>query len=242
MRTSRLFTETPMAPGQEVALDDSRGHYAMRVLKLRPGDPVVLFNGDGFDYAGELLPVEGRQVRVSITARLPAMAESPLQIILAQGISRGERMDQTLQKATELGVFAIQPLVTERVEVRLQGERLGKRLAHWRGVLNSACEQCGRARVPALYDTVDLDSWLSGGRQAVRVALDPAASRPLSSIPAPTGPVALLVGPEGGLSEAELKRCAVAGFMTCCLGPRILRTETAGPAALAVLQAAFGDL
>lgn len=224
-----------------VTLAPDTSHYVLRVLRLRTGDRVVLFNGDGFDYAGQLGATERDRVVVEIDARLPAAPESPLQTTLVQAISRGERMDQTLQKATELGVSAIQPLFTERVEVRLSGQRLGRRMDHWRAVVRSACEQCGRARVPAVAQPLGLGEWAAMACEGQRLALDPDADRHLSGWMPGDHDVHILVGPEGGLSRAErdlLARCSVIAVR---LGPRVLRTETAGAAALAVLQAVAGD-
>jgi 16S rRNA (uracil1498-N3)-methyltransferase len=241
MRISRLFTEQPLAPGAEVLLDEGASHYVLRVLRLGAGDPLVLFNGDGFDYAGQIAPAEGRGARIILGDRLPAASESPLTLTLVQAVSRGERMDQTLQKATELGVAAIQPILTERVEVRLGGRRLEKRERHWLGVIRSACEQSGRGRVPALLPLVTLDEWLGRTAQALRLALHPGAADSLASQPVGSAGVELLVGPEGGLSGSEVQRIEAGNVVLVRLGPRVLRTETAGPAALAVLQARGGD-
>ena len=240
MKVSRFHTAAELAPDREVVLEDRTGHYLHRVLRLRPGDGLVLFNGDGFDYAAELLPGPRDRTRVLVNARLPAVAEPGLEVILVQAVGKGDRMDTTLQKSTELGVSAVQPVFTERTEVRLTGSRLEKRQAHWRGVLISACEQCGRARVPELRDAMNLDDWLAGPPAAHRLVLAPGAERALASVQ-PRGAVELLVGPEGGFSEAELRRLTLAGCVAVSLGPRILRTETAGPAALVVLQTVAGD-
>lgn len=242
MRISRLFTDQPLEPGSEVALDAEASLYLVRVLRLRKGDALVLFNGDGSDYAAELTVPRKEQVRLQVNARLPAVAESPLDLTLVQAISRGERMDQSLQKATELGVRALQPLFTERVEVRLDGERLDKRMAHWRGVIQAACGQSGRARVPELRPPLDLNQWLETPAPGLRLALAPGADRGLASMDPVTGPVEVLVGPEGGFNEAETSACERAGLLAVSLGPRILRTETAGPVAIAVLQALHGDI
>jgi 16S rRNA (uracil1498-N3)-methyltransferase len=241
MRLSRLFTDQELAPGTEVPLDAAAAHYLLRVLRLKTGDRLVLFNGDGADYAAQVTATEKRQVRVAVDSRLPGTPESPLGVTLVQAISRGERMDQSLQKATELGVCGIQPLVTERVEVRLRGARQDKRMAHWLAVVRSACEQSGRARIPELHPVATLADWLSLPVGHPRVALDPGAAKPLSALELRGGRLELLVGPEGGLSDAELRRLAAGGVTRVRMGPRVLRTETAGPAAIAVLQAIAGD-
>jgi len=240
MRISRFFTEQDLQAGHACSLDPAASHYIARVLKLRPGDPLVLFNGDGADYAGVLSQSGRAECRVEIRSRLPAAPESPLQVTLVQGISRGERMDLTLQKATELGVAAIQPLVTERVEVRLLGERLDKRMAHWLSVIRSACEQCGRARVPALFAPVEWPDWAARPAMHPRFVLDPEGDRAISGLVLQPGVIEVAVGPEGGFSAAELAQLGTVERVR--IGPRVLRTETAGPAALAILQALAGDL
>lgn len=240
MRVSRLYTAADLAPDEEAVLEERTGHYLHRVLRLRPGDGLVLFNGDGFDYAAELLPGPRDRTRVLVNARLPAVAEPGLDLTLVQAVGKGDRMDTSLQKSTELGVSAIQPVFTERTEVRLAGSRLEKRQAHWRGVLIAACEQSGRARIPELHEARSLEDWLAGSAAAHRLVLAPGAERALASVQ-PRGPVDILIGPEGGFSEAELRRLTLAGCLPVSLGPRILRTETAGPAALAVLQTVAGD-
>ncbi|MEM1410917.1 MAG: 16S rRNA (uracil(1498)-N(3))-methyltransferase [Pseudomonadota bacterium] len=240
MRISRLYTDQPLAPETELVLDERRGHYLQRVLRLRPGDTLVLFNGDGNDYAVEFLGGPKAAPRVRVNARLPAVPESPLQLVLAQAVGKGDRMDQVLQKATELGVAGVQPLFTERTEVRLSGSRLARRMDHWRAVTIAACEQSGRARLPDLHPPLDLDSWLATPGDALRLALVPGAERPLTAV-APVPEMALLIGPEGGLSEREVAALTLSGCVPVAFGPRILRTETAGPAAVAVLQAMAGD-
>ena len=210
-------------------------------MKLRAGNPLVLFNGDGSDYAAEIVTIGNTAAELVINTRLPAAAESPLRITLVQAVSRGERMDYCLQKATELGVATIQTLLTERVEVRLDEKRLAKRMAHWRGVITSACEQSGRARLPHLFPPIPLREWQRSYSSAVRLVLEPGTDLSLTSRTFNAMAVELLIGPEGGLSEAELQELDIAGVIKVCLGPRVLRTETAGPAAIAVLQAMAGD-
>lgn len=229
-----------------VELDGAPAHYLVRVLRLAVGDPVTLFNGDGGDYAGELCAVARDRATVRVgDVRVPAR-ESPLKIILVQAVSRGERMDYTLQKATELGVSCIQPLTSQRVEVRLDQNKQAKRLAHWQGVVISACEQSGRAVVPEVKPLLSLQQWLrtwneKPGADGPCLVLDPGATTRLSKVPLETSCVSLLIGPEGGFSDAELAQVKAAGLTPASLGPRVLRTETAGPAAIAVLQAVSGD-
>lgn len=241
MRQSRVYTQQALEPGAEVILEPEAGQYLVRVLRLRAGESLVLYNGDGSDYAAELVSAQRDRVRVQVFARLPAVAESPLSLTLVQAISRGERMDYTLQKATELGVTAVQPVFSGRVEVRLEGSRLDKRMAHWRGVVQASCGQCGRATVPEIKAPLDLDEWLQSPAAGLRLVLAPGAGLSIGALDPVTVPVEILVGPEGGLSEAEHLRCEQAGVVAVSMGPRILRTETAGPAAIAVLQAMHGD-
>jgi 16S rRNA (uracil1498-N3)-methyltransferase len=212
------------------------------VLRLSIGDAVTLFNGDGKDYMGEVCRLQGRCVSVRIiNSRVPGN-ESPLKITLVQAISRGERMDYSLQKATELGVFCVQPLVSERVEVRLDEKRQLKRLEHWRSVVISACEQSGRAIVPGVMTPMTLHEWMATADESQRLILDPAATTSLSAHRLKGDAVSILVGPEGGFSSEEIEAVRAKGIGAVSLGPRVLRTETAGPAAITLLQTAAGDL
>lgn len=245
MRIHRVHTAQALQPGREVVLEESSSHYLGRVLRLAPGQAVVLFNGDGHDYAAEIVSPARRGMALRVDSRLPGLPEPPLDITVVQAVSRGERMDLTLQKCTELGAAAFQPLLSERVEVRLTGDKLGKRMEHWRGVIISACEQSGRTRVPELRAPLGLADWLGGVAPAVRLALDPAGDVALARASldlSPGEPVEILVGPEGGFTEIELAQMNARGVLTVSLGPRILRTETAAPAAVAVLQSLVGDL
>jgi 16S rRNA (uracil1498-N3)-methyltransferase len=245
LRIHRIHTAQALQPGREVLLEDSSSHYLSRVLRVGAGDSVVLFNGDGHDYVAAVLRPARRQLALRVDSRLPGLAEPPVAITVVQAVSRGERMDQTLQKCTELGAAAFQLLLSERVEVRLGGDKLGKRMEHWRGVIVAACEQCGRARVPELFAPITLAAWLERATGAPRLVLDPQASEPLARALADPGPLAaveLAVGPEGGFCEFELAEMRAHGTRPVSLGPRTLRTETAAPAALAVLQSVLGDL
>lgn len=243
MRTIRCFVDAPLAPGAVVTLSESATAHLVRVLRLSAGDPVVLFNGNGQDFAATLRSVGKRGAEAEVHDARPVANESPLRITLAQGIARGEKMDWVLQKATELGVAAIIPVSTERTEVKLDAERAGKRLAHWQGILCAACEQSGRARLPALAEPRTLAAYAATEPAVVKLVLDPGGELGLRDLSLPAAAeVALLVGPEGGLSERDLATAHAAGFRGLRLGPRILRTETAGLAALAALQALYGDL
>ena len=224
-----------------VELTGTAGHYLTRVLRLSEGDPVTLFNGDGHDYSAVITGVMPQLVQVRImNSSLPGN-ESPLKITLVQAISRGERMDYALQKATELGVYRIQPLISQRVGVRLDASRQAKRLKHWQGVVISACEQSGRAFVPEVRTPLSITDWLSESDKAQRLVLDPLANSKLPDLSVKGDALHILVGPEGGFTDDEIKETRANDVVAVSLGPRVLRTETAGLAAIAVLQAKTGD-
>jgi len=241
VRAPRLHHPGPLAGRGEVALPEAALRH-LRVLRLRPGAALVLFDGRGGQWRAELLP--GGRAR--LLEHQPLEREAPLPVHLAQAPGRGERMDWALQKAVELGAAGIQPVWTARSTPPLEGQRLARRLRHWRAVVAAACEQCGRNRLPEVAPPLPLERWLAGlGPPAageLRLALSPGGGLRLRELSAPTGPVRLLVGPEGGLAPEELERAEACGFRPLTLGPRVLRTETAGPAALAALQALWGDL
>ncbi len=242
MRIPRIYLPLPLTVGATVPLDDNAFNHAVRVLRLKPGAPLALFNGEGGAFAAILADIGKREAQAQITEALPGEVESPLRVVLAQGVSRGEKMDYTLQKAVELGVVAIQPLFTERGGVALSGERLDRKVRHWRGVVIGAGEQCGRNRLPEVREPLTLTAWRARAAEpGLRLLLDPLAERGLRGLEPPTETVTLLIGPEGGLSPAEIAQARTAGFTGVRLGPRILRTETAGMAALAAVQALWGD-
>ena len=244
MRIPRIYTgPAPLNPGSEIELPDDAFRHTVQVLRLRPGAPLVLFNGDGNDYPATLASVERRRAGVRIEGCKPNTSESPLELHLVQAISKAEHMDLTLQKAVELGVHAIQPVLSIR-GLRLPAERLARKLEHWRAVIVSACEQCGRSRIPELRDPLKLDAWLQSQAPAdgLRLLLDPCAAQGLDTLTPPTGTVELLIGPEGGFAPEELELAARARLLGLRLGPRVLRTETAGIVATALLQAQWGDL
>ena len=238
MRLSRFFIDAPLSLGQH-ELPEAQAHYIGRVLRHAAGDAVQLFDGSGQEYLGELIEVGKKAVRVELREQLAGQAESPLRIHLGQGLSRGERMDWAIQKATELGVGEITPIVSERCEVRLKDERADKRLAHWRQVAISACEQCGRSVLPLIHPPITLAEWQAHVQAELKLVLHPVAA-PLESHARPQS-LAFLIGPEGGLSEAEVEQARAAGFHAARLGPRVLRTETAPVVALAVAQQLWGD-
>lgn len=244
MRTIRIHLDAVLAPGLVLALPPQAAEHIARVLRMGSGDPLVVFNGDGHDYAATITALGKRDVSVRVESSRPVSNESPLRLTLAQGIARGEKMDLIVQKATELGVASIVPLLTERSEVRLDAGRAEKRLAHWRAVAASACEQSGRARIPQIQPAQPLEAWLQGlaANDAFRLALLPAGELSVRAL-VPAGAEGLLVvGPEGGLGDRDVTALRAAGFAGLALGPRVLRTETAGLAALAALQAVHGDM
>ena len=244
MRISRIFTEQPLNSGAAVTLGEEISHYVLRVLRLRPGDPLILFNGDGNEYRAILSKTDRKQTAVLIGQADKPCRESGLRVFLGQGLPRGERMDFVLQKSVELGAACITPLRTKRCQVQLSGKRLENRLAHWQGIMRSACEQSNRIVLPGLDNLTPLAEWLKtvqSREQQHKLVLDPSASQQLRDLQ-PATSVSLLVGPEGGLDQEEITLSESHGFQRIRLGPRVLRTETAALAALAAVQALWGDL
>ncbi|KRA54862.1 16S rRNA methyltransferase [Pseudoxanthomonas sp. Root65] len=243
MRLTRCHVDAPLAVGASLALPETAANHLARVLRLREGDACVVFNGDGHDYDARLSTISKREVRAEIIAARSVDNESPLHVTLLQGVARGEKMDLILQKATELGVAAVVPVVAERTEVKLDAERAEKRAAHWRSVIASACEQSGRARLPTLSAPAALaDAARAVGADATKLTLDPTGEVSLATVQIAGGAVVVAIGPEGGWSPRDRDTLSAAGFIGLRLGPRILRTETAGLAAIAALQSRFGDL
>ena len=247
-RTPRFHHGAELSVGTEITLGREASRHLGGVLRARPGDAVCLFDGDGHDYRAELIEA-GRTARLRVLSRTPNPSESPLAITLVQGVSRGDRMDATVRQAVELGVARIVPVLTRRAQVSLDAARAAKRHAHWSGIVVSACEQCGRSRVPALEPLRDLGEWLAddapAGVDRERTdgfVLSPDASGGLGEGSLAGTAVTLIVGPEGGLDESETAYAVEAGYRAVRFGPRTLRTETAGPAAIAVLQSRYGDL
>lgn len=241
MRVPRIFTSQPLAPHCQVQLEPAPSQHLVRVLRLSPGDAITLFDGDGGEYPARILAVGKKVVRAETAVLLERDIESPLSLHLGIAVSRGDRMDWIVQKATELGVAEISPLFSERTEVRLAGERLAKKLRHWRLVAISACEQCGRNRLPAINPPRTLRDWLTGVDAERRFVLHHRADRMEGGGHTPQT-VALLVGPEGGLSGEEIDAAHAQDFESLQLGPRVLRTETAPLAAISILQARWGDM
>jgi 16S rRNA (uracil1498-N3)-methyltransferase len=241
MRISRIYTAHALRANTTFALDERASHYLARVLRCQIGQAITLFNGDGNEYAATIRAIDRRSVTVAIGDAIDADRESALQIHLGIAISKGERMDMVMQKAVELGVTTITPLISERVEVRLQGERADKKLQHWQGIIIAACEQCARNRIPPLHPLTSLHDWIAKVDADKKFVLHHRSETNLGDMAKPQS-AALLIGPEGGLSEAEIVSAERTGFMSLRLGPRVLRTETAPLVAISVLQYAFGDL
>jgi 16S rRNA (uracil1498-N3)-methyltransferase len=243
MRLNRVHTPQVLAVGAEIALPEAAAYHVARVLRLKPGAPLVVFDGSGHDFRCEIDAVDGDRVAVRVGARTAGLADSPLGITLVQAVSRGERMDWTLQKAVELGVRVVAPVLSARSVVRLDERQAAKKLRHWQAIVAGACEQCGRSTVPEVRSPLELRRFLAESpRDGKRLVLSPAGPASLAGLEIGASRVELLIGPEGGLDDAEIDAAAAAGFTPVRLGPRVLRTETAGVVALAVLQALWGDL
>ena len=241
MNSPRFYCRDALSPGAHVELPEPVARHAVRVLRLPPGAPLVLFDGRGGEYPAHIERIERDRVYAELGAWQDIERESSLAVTLVQALQAGDKMDFTIQKAVELGVRDIVPVESRRSVLRLSGERAAKRVAHWQGVVASACEQCGRNQVPLVAPLEKLENWLArpaGG--ALRLMLAPDAGQTLADIP-PVGEVQLLIGAEGGLDPQEMIAAQQAGFQAVRLGPRVLRTETAGLAALAALQALWGD-
>ena len=237
----RIYTPQALATGAAIVLDDSAARHVAGALRLQPGAALVLFNGEGGEYRAHLEQVEKRRVQARVEEFVDIDRESDLKVYLGLAVSRGDRMDYAVQKSTELGVTAIHPLETARTEVRLSAERWEKKRAHWQQVAISACEQCGRNRPPVIEAVRSLDDWLGDAPGERKLVLHHRSETGLAGASAPSA-VSLLIGPEGGLSEAELEGAGRAGFEGLRLGPRVLRTETAPVAALAIIQSTWGDI
>lgn len=248
MRVSRLYTPTSLATGKLIELDDDNGHYVRTVLRLKKDASIILFNGHGGEYLCTVAEVSRKTVLIAVEQWSDRSVESPLQVILGLGISRGDRMDLTVQKAVELGVNHITPLLTERCVVQFKGEKKPQRLMHWQKIVQHAAEQSGRTVLPVLLEVEQLQNWI-GNQQGLKVFLDPYAETTLTELkpekmkacPEHNRRVTLLTGPEGGFSNQERDAAKASGFIPVRLGSRILRTETASLAALAAVQMLWGD-
>jgi 16S rRNA (uracil1498-N3)-methyltransferase len=248
MRLTRVFVDGPLSPGSVVELAKDTASHLAKVLRARGGDELVLFNGDGREFLGSIEAVRGTRVSASIGAARTVDRESALEVTLVQCVPRGDRMDFIVQKATELGVARIVPVLSQRSVVRLDDSQAAAKQAHWRAVMVSACEQCGRNRLPTIDAPQPLLNYLGGLAAAapldsasLRLVLEPALAPPLDARP-PVSAAQIAIGPEGGFASEELDAFELCGFVKVALGPRILRTETAAIAAVVMLQSRFGDM
>ena len=240
MRLSRFYLDSELPVDSTVTLNKQVSAHIHRVLRLKVDTEIQLFNGDGLNYQATIIST-GKTVEVTILSSEPSHNESKLQIHLGQAISRSERMDFTLQKSVELGVHTITPLISERVQFRLDEKRIARKMSHWQKIIESACEQSGRTQVPLLNKPTPLTQWLTLSEES-GLLFEPNATTRLVEIKRPSS-IRLLVGPEGGLSDNEIQNClANPSFNAISLGPRILRTETAALTAISILQATFGDI
>ena len=260
---TRIYQETDFSLQSTIVLSDDAFGHIVRVLRLKEGEYITLFNGnEPYQYLAKLVDVSKKQASINIISKEAVLNESPLNIHLGQGISRGDRMDFTLQKSVELGVNTITPLFTERCGVKLNGERLEKKLTQWQKIVNSACEQSGRCIVPLVKEPVALTDWLAQESSALKLNLHPKAQHSIMNLPVDdltlenlsskkqasekqaltNMRVRLLIGPEGGLSDDEISQANKKHFRDVLLGPRVLRTETAALTAITALQCRYGDL
>ncbi|AMO54637.1 16S rRNA methyltransferase [Endozoicomonas montiporae] len=241
MRNPRIYFPQPMNAGSAVELTDSAANHVGKVLRMKPQEPLILFDGEGSAYRGKIESISKKSVVVQLEHLIEGSAESPLSVHLGQSLSRGERMDYAIQKATEVGVTDITPLFSERCEVKLNKERQDKRLRHWQQVAISACEQCVRNRVPVIHPAMSVEDWMAQQTSELKFVLHHRTERRLDGYEQPAS-VSLLIGPEGGLTADEIQRAEQSGFNALALGPRVLRTETAPVSAITLMQYLWGDL
>lgn len=241
MRLSRIYTPQPLGNDTSLVLNDETAHYVSKVLRMRPGELISLFNGTDGERLALIQLVDKKSVTVLLQETVPCQADPRLPIHLGLGLSRGERMDYAIQKATETGVSSITPLLTERCEVKLKDERTENRLKHWERVAISACEQSGRCAVPVIHPPVTLTAWLQEAHAAACYVLDHRTELTLNTTTVAPPSVSFLVGPEGGLSEDEITAANAQGFASVRIGPRVLRTETAPIVAITLAQHLWGD-
>ena len=244
MRLTRVYVEAPVTPGKPLVVEGTAANHITRVLRLRRGEALTVFDGSGGEFGARIEEFRKDSVVVCVEEHRKLDRESPLSLTLAQGISRGERMDWVIQKATEIGVTRIIPVLTERSVVKLDAKQSQRKLQHWQGIATAACEQSGRTRMPDITYPVGLHDFLQQDRETpgARLLLSPAGALRIGDLTKPDGGMTVLIGPEGGLAEPEQRAALAAGFVGVRLGPRVLRTETAAVAALTLLQHQFGDL
>ncbi|MDF7681428.1 16S rRNA (uracil(1498)-N(3))-methyltransferase [Enterobacteriaceae bacterium ESL0689] len=242
MRIPRIYHPDALTPGCQIALSDDAASHVGRVLRMNPGQLIQLFNGTNQVFSAVIRAVSKKHVTVEVISGETENRESPLHIHLGQVIPRGEKMEFTIQKSIELGVSLITPLFSGRCGVRLEGERLQKKIQQWQKIAIAACEQCGRNVVPEIRPAMSLAAWCAEPDDCLKLNLHPRASASINSLPQPVTRVRLLTGPEGGLSEEEIAMTARYQFTDILLGPRVLRTETTALTAITALQVRFGDL
>ncbi len=239
---ARIYTSRPLSSGQSIDLEAGPSHHLAGALRLTAGDSFTVFNGAAGEYPATIESVGKKSLTVRLGKRIDRSSESTLRIHLGIAISRSDRMDWIVQKSTELGVAKVTPLFTERSTVKLKGERARKKLNHWRQIAISACEQCGRNQLPQIAPVVQLEQWLKRDLPEQRFVLDHRSGHSVAELGQNASAIALLIGPEGGLAEAEIASALTQKFSALTLGPRVLRTETAPLAAIAILQARWGDM
>ncbi|AEF56421.1 16S rRNA (uracil(1498)-N(3))-methyltransferase [Marinomonas posidonica] len=243
MRIPRIFIDIELSENATIALPDTSFQHLCKVLRLKSGHPIRVFNGLGGQFHATLCDVEKRTASIAIGAFEALNNESAVKVTIGQTLSRGERMDYAIQKSVEAGVFAIQPLLSERCEVKLEDKRMQKRLSHWQQVATSAAEQCGRGIVPIVHPPLELTEWVGDCNDMLKFTLHHHSAKPIKQFDLPTHKhIALLIGPEGGLTENEVQHSEKQGFNPITLGPRVLRTETAPVVALSVIQTLWGDI
>ena len=242
MPLTRLYFPSSITPGQSIILDNNASHHLIRVMRTKKDSGIILFNGDGFEYSATLLDENTRGCSVTVNTRTSTQRESPAHIVLLQGISRSDRMDACIQKSTELGVNVIVPVLCERSTTKLKDNQSEKKMMHWQQVIISACEQSGRCVIPDLHPVTSYTQALQMTGSGCKLVLAPDSTTQLGNIQKPDGNIIVLVGPEGGLTQNEIKLAFEMNFTGIQLGPRILRTETAGPACIAAIQTLWGDL
>lgn len=242
MRIPRFYINNDLIVDASIEMPTELAHYMANVLRLKVGAPIVLFNGNGCDYPSEIVDVYKRKAIVVVNSQIALSLESPLHIHLAQGISKGDRMELALQKSVELGVSEISPIITENCNVKLDPERWQKKHQSWQKLIIAACEQSQRNVVPTLHTPITLQQWLGQASELSKIILAPGAKTYISSLRKPQRGFRLIIGPEGGLSEQELYTAQELGYEAVNIGPRILRTETAAIASLAIIQSHFGDI
>lgn len=242
MRLPRIYQKQTLTRQRIIELSADAAHHIAGVLRMRAHQNVCVFNGEGGEFHGTIIDITKKKVNIQLNEFIDKSVESPLDIHLGQGISRGEKMDFTIQKSVELGVKEITPLFSERCGVKLNAERLTKKWQHWQQVAISAAEQSGRTLITQVHQPITLQEWLTQSTNALKLTLHPRATDTIKSVEPPTNGIRFLVGPEGGLTDAEIQQTVNAHFNEIQLGPRILRTETAALTVLSALQLQFGDL